>query len=156
MVAKGRLLELPPPASIAQLQTLFDQGIGIALREAERHCAEIDALTAAFARELPGDQRVIVFATPGDTHGFGWHYDAEDVFIVQTGGEKTYYFRENTVDPAPVRGAQPDFRTFSRETTPIMACTLAPGDLLYLPRGYWHVARAHSASLSLSLGIFPS
>jgi hypothetical protein len=28
--------------------------------------------------------------------------------------------------------------------------------LLYLPSGYWHMARAHSHALSVSIGIIPS
>jgi 50S ribosomal protein L16 3-hydroxylase len=155
VVARGKLLDLPPPRSMPQLRALFGLGIGIALREAERHSPEIAAIATGVANELPGDQRVIVFATPAGTHGFGWHYDAEDVFIVQTAGDKTYYFRRNTLEHRPARGVQPDFRTFDRETTPIMACTLQSGDCLYLPRGYWHVARAHTAALSLSIGVFP-
>jgi 50S ribosomal protein L16 3-hydroxylase len=155
VVARGRLLDAPLPRSLSELRALFSLGAGVALRKPERDCPEVAAVAAAFARDLPGEQRVIVFATAKDTHGFGWHYDAEDVFIVQTAGDKTYYFRQNSVDPEPVRGAQPDFRTFAQEKTPIMECRLLAGDWLYLPRGYWHVARAHADSLSISIGVFP-
>ena len=155
VVARGRLLDIPPPRSLGQLRVMFAQGVGIALRGPEPHSPEVAAIAEAVARDLPGEQRVIVFATARQSHGFGWHYDAEDVFIVQTGGNKTYYFRETTGDTRPARGAQPDFRTIRLEHTPIMECRLTPGDWLYLPRGYWHVARAHTDSLSLSIGIFP-
>jgi len=155
LVARGRLLEQPAPRSLPELRELFARGVGIVLHEPERIRPEIAAVTAAFARDLPGEQRVIVFATAADTHGFGWHYDPEDVFIIQTAGDKTYYFRRNTIDPEPPRAAHYDFQTFRRETTPIMECRLLPGDWLYLPRGYWHVARAHSDSLSISIGVFP-
>jgi hypothetical protein len=154
VVAHGQSLELPAPRSLAELRRLFAAGIGVAVRKPERHCRALAELAGAFARDLPGEQRVIVFATPQRTHGFGWHYDAEDVFIVQTAGEKTYYFRRNTVG-APVRGAQPDFRSFRFETSPTLQCRLVAGDFLYLPRGYWHVAHAHRDSLSISIGVFP-
>ena len=155
VVARGRLLDEPAPRSLSELRDLFAIGLGIALRQPERQCSEVATVARALAADVPGEQRVIVFATPANTHGFGWHYDAEDVFIVQTEGEKTYFFRRNTVDPHPTRGAQPDFRGVRRETSPVMQCRLAPGDWLYLPRGYWHAAHAHVDSLSLSIGVFP-
>jgi ribosomal protein L16 Arg81 hydroxylase len=36
-----------------------------------------------------------------------------------------------------------------------MACRLLPGDWLYMPKGYWHLAHAYEHSLSLSIGVFP-
>ena len=62
-------------------------------------CATPSAPTPACARSptaspsCPGTPQVQVFATPAGTHGFGWHYDLEDVFIAQTAGMKDYYFR---------------------------------------------------------------
>lgn len=152
----GREVAAPAPRSLAQLQALFADGIGIVIRQAERQSAPLAAFCAAFARDIPGEQRVLVFATPPGANGFGWHYDAEDVFIVQTAGWKDYYFRRNTVDPEPARGAQPDFSRIREERTPLMVCSLLAGDWLYLPRGFWHVARPREASLSISIGIFPA
>jgi len=155
VVARGRDLELPVPRSLSHLRRLFDAGIGLAIRSAERHSASVSRLCRDFAEEQPGQQRVIVFATPAKTHGFGWHYDAEDVFIVQTAGDKEYLFHKNTVAPPLSPTTPPDFSLHARETTPIMSCRLIAGDFLYLPRNYWHVAYAHADSLSISIGVFP-
>jgi hypothetical protein len=154
VVAGGQLLHAPAPRSVAELRAYFAVGAGIALRQAERWCSDVAGMAASLASDVPGDQRVIVFATAANSHGFGWHYDPEDVFIVQTCGDKTYYLRRNSIDPRPSRGAQPDFGTFRRETTPVMECRLLAGDWLYMPRGYWHMA--HADSLSISLGVFTS
>ena len=35
----------------------------------------------------------------------------------------------------------------------VMRCDLAPGDWLYVPSGFWHVARAEADSLSVSIGV---
>jgi 50S ribosomal protein L16 3-hydroxylase len=156
VVAGGQLLNTPAPRSIAELRAYFAVGTGIAVRQAERWCSNVASIADSLASDVPGDQRVIVFATAENSHGFGWHYDAEDVFIVQTCGDKTYYLRRNSIDPRPLRGAQPDFGTFRLETTPIMECRLLAGDWLYVPRGYWHMARAHADSLSVSVGVFTS
>jgi 50S ribosomal protein L16 3-hydroxylase len=155
VVSRGKLLQRTVPGGIAQLRALFDEGIGLAVRQPEELSPSIAELTTEFARDLPGEQRIIVFATPKGSHGFGWHYDTEDVFIVQTAGDKEYFFRRNTVDP-PGRRAAPNFASFVHETTPMMSCRLVAGDVLYLPRGFWHVAHAHEHSLSVSLGVFPA
>jgi 50S ribosomal protein L16 3-hydroxylase len=155
VVSLSQLIDLDPPRSLRGLDALFRSGVGLALRSPERYSAPIATLCGAFARDLPGEQRVIIFATPAGTHGFGWHYDAEDVFVVQTEGDKEYFFRRNSIVLSPERASQPDFTTYGLETTPLMSCRLLAGDWLYLPRGYWHFARAHSHSLSLSIGVFP-
>ena len=156
LVARGREVASAVPRSLDELGFLFARGVGIVVRHAERLHAALRQYCAALAQDVPGEQRVLIFATPRGVHGFGWHYDAEEVFIVQTAGRKDYYFRANTIDPEPRRGAQPDFSRIREETTPLMGCTLLAGDWLYLPRGYWHVAMPMEDSLSISIGIFPA
>jgi 50S ribosomal protein L16 3-hydroxylase len=156
VVSRGQLVDAPEPRSLAELRALFARGAGVVIRGADRLDRGLGAVTAHLLEDVPGEARVLVFATPRGTHGFGWHYDAEEVFIVQTEGEKEYLMQANTVDPAPRRGAQPDFSTHRLERTPRMSCRLRPSDWLYVPRGFWHVAHPHEDSLSISIGIFPS
>jgi len=155
VVSKGVLSQRDLPGNLEQLRGLFRDGIGVVLRHAHLLHAPLRALCESFACELPGEQRVLVFATPRATHGFGWHYDPEEVFIVQTAGQKQYYFRQNTVDPTPAYGVQPDFSRIAEEKTPLFSCTLLPGDWLYLPRGMWHIAKPVEDSLSISIGVLP-
>jgi hypothetical protein len=122
-----------------------------------RGCDEIDPglrlLAQAFVAALGGEAAVQVFATPASRGSFGWHYDCEDVFIVQTVGIKEYRLRENTVNPSPTLDAMPRDMHFERETTPVLECALIPGDWLYIPRGWWHRAFAIRDSLSISVGL---
>jgi 50S ribosomal protein L16 3-hydroxylase len=155
VVSGSKLIDLPAPKSGAELRVLFRRGAGLAIRAPERVSTQLEVLSGEFARDLPGDQRIILFATPARTHGFGWHYDAEDVFIVQTAGDKEYFLRHNTVTAPPERGFQSDFTEYREETSPLMSCRLLPGDLLYIPKGTWHMAIAHEDSLSVSIGVFP-
>lgn len=141
------------PRGLAGLRRLMDAGLGLVVRRAERQDEGLARLGRDVARDLAGSAHVQLFVTAGGTNGFSWHYDAEEVFIVQTAGSKDYYFRRNTIDPDPAPGARPDFARVREETTPVMTATLAPGDWLYLPRGWWHVARARTDSLSISLGV---
>jgi 50S ribosomal protein L16 3-hydroxylase len=155
VVARGQLLPVPAPRSLSEARALLLAGIGFVVRFAERHDAAIAALTAALERDLPGTAHAQLFITPGGSHGFGWHYDWEDVFVAQTDGVKDYYFRANTVDrTAP--GDRPDFRRFRAETSPLATARLVPGDFLYIPAMWWHMARCVETSLSISIGHVPA
>jgi ribosomal protein L16 Arg81 hydroxylase len=155
VVARGKCLDRAAPQSLAELRMLFDSGIGIAIRAPEKVNEWLRELAEEFALELPGEQRLILFATPAQTHGFGWHYDAEDVFVIQTAGDKEYYLRRNTVSQSSQPGFHSDFAEFRTETSPLLACRMLPGDCLYVPKGFWHTAISYSDSMSLSIGVFP-
>jgi ribosomal protein L16 Arg81 hydroxylase len=90
---------------------------------------------------------------PGGAAGFGWHYDAEEVFVLQTEGTKHYRLRKNTVNPWPLVETLPDDMQFERESMPLLRCTLNAGDWLYIPTGYWHATQAESDSISLAVGV---
>ena len=154
VVRSGREEAVTLPRDLAGLRRLFARGLGLVVRRAERHDEALASLAEAFTRDLGGRTHVQLFVTAKATSGFSWHYDAEEVFIVQTVGQKTYYFRANTIDP-DTRERRPDFARIAEETSPTMTCTLIAGDWLYLPRGYWHVAKADEDSLSISIGVRP-
>ena len=156
VVAKGKALDLPPPRGLDELRAQFAGGVGIVVRHPERQCSATRWLANTLGDDIPGEQRVLLFATPAASHGFSWHYDPEDVFIVQTAGDKEYYFRQNTVTPEPVPASNPDFSRYREEQSPMMSCRLLRGDFLYIPRGWWHMAHAHADSLSVSFGVFPA
>ena len=153
--AKGAALELPPPRDLDTLRGYMRMGIGLCMRHTQRSHPRIAALADAFATDLPGEVQIQIFVTPGRTHGFGWHYDLEHVFIAQTAGVKDYYFRENTVEvdrPFP----PPDFAGFHGETSQLQMATLVPGDFLYIPSRWWHMAMCREDSLSISVGARPA
>jgi len=155
VVTRGRLVDAPAPREAAEARSLLQRGVGLVIRRAERQEAGLAELAASFARDLPGEVHIQLFITPAGTYSFGWHYDFEDVFIAQTAGVKEYYFRANTVACYTPRGARPDFTQFRREVSPFAAARLLPGDWLYLPARWWHVAKCVEEALSISVGVFP-
>ncbi len=146
----------PAPRSFGDALSAFADGFSLVLRGCETHAPRLRDLAEAVATELPGEIAVQAFVTPAGYGSFGWHYDCEDVFIVQTAGVKEYVLRRNTVNPHPTIDAMPRDMHFERERSPVLACTLVPGDWLYVPRGFWHRARAAEDSLSLSIGVLGS
>jgi 50S ribosomal protein L16 3-hydroxylase len=149
----GALFDHPAPRSLDELKALFAIGGSISIRRVEELDAGVRLLAEKFAREFESPVNVHIFATPANYTGFGWHYDCEDVFIAQTEGTKEYFLRENTVNPHPRIDTMPKDMQFERETTPMMSTTLIAGDWLYIPGGWWHVAKAREDSLHLSIGV---
>ncbi|HLL24651.1 MAG TPA: cupin domain-containing protein [Kofleriaceae bacterium] len=150
VVAGGKLLPFPPPRELVEVRAYFRMGIGLAMRQTCRCTPETRAIADAF--RWIGPSHVQMFITPANTHGFGWHYDDEDVFIAQTTGVKDYFFRPNTVTDAPAHADQ--FVRFTDETSPIYSATLHGGDFLYIPARWWHMAKCREDALSVSVGVF--
>jgi ribosomal protein L16 Arg81 hydroxylase len=143
--------ELSP--TLADPRRLLADGYTLRVRHAERHhplLADIAAdLRRAFAAPVDGH----VYCTPAGHAGLGWHYDAEDVFVLQTAGSKEWALRKNTVNPWPLPDTIPADLRFGREIMPVMRCDLHAGDWLYVPAGYWHGTRAGTESVSLAVGV---
>ena len=152
VLSKGTLLDVPTPRDFTDLRLLMQNGVGIVVRRAERETARLAQIALSFARDLDGEPHIQLIATPGETHGFGWHYDREDVFIAQTYGIKDYFFRENTVS-GNIQSAPIDFEPFRREGSPLGTARLIPGDWLYIPAGWWHMAKCVEDSFSVSVGV---
>lgn len=153
VVAKGRWLPHDQPRSLSSLRALMARGIGICVRHSERQHPALSDLANSSSRLSGRRAHAQVFATPGGTYGFSWHYDAEHVFIIQTAGVKDYYFRKNTVDPRRAKGSVPDFSRIREERSPLQTARLIAGDCLYLPARWWHMAHCIEDSLSISLGL---
>jgi len=154
-VTGGRLQEVPRPRSVAEVRALMQAGISVVVRGAERHDPGLRAVAEGFAAALPGEVHVQLYATPGGTNSYGWHYDFEDVFIAQTAGVKDYYFRANTVARDTVLGDRLDFTCVRREKSPIYSSRLIAGDCLYIPSTWWHLVKCAEDSLSISVGVMP-
>jgi ribosomal protein L16 Arg81 hydroxylase len=152
-VKDGRLWRGSDPHTAVEAMDLFRAGYSLVVRHAERHDAGLAKLAADFGADFGAPVAIQLYATPQQHTSFGWHYDAEEVFIVQTLGTKRYLLRENTVRPSPLLEAIPEDMAFEKEASPVMRCDLAPGDWLYVPSGFWHVARAEEDSLSISIGV---
>jgi ribosomal protein L16 Arg81 hydroxylase len=146
----------PLPTSRTAAESLSREGYTVLVRHAERHHAGIGKLAESLHEDFSAPVDVQLYATPAGRHGFGWHFDAEDVFILQTGGTKQYSLRKNTVHPWPLVESIPQDMGYSAEIMPLMRVVLAAGDWLYVPCGYWHKAEAGATAetaISLACGV---
>lgn len=154
-VERGRLVEAARPRSLLEMRALMRGGVSVVVRAGERHDVGLRALAASFESLFPGEVHLQLYGTPAGTHSFGWHYDFEDVYIVQTAGVKDYYFRENTVARAARLGERLDFSSVTHERTPLFSCRLVAGDWLYIPARWWHFVTCAEDALSISVGVMP-
>ncbi|HEY9226782.1 MAG TPA: cupin domain-containing protein [Gemmatimonadaceae bacterium] len=93
-----------------------------------------------------------LYASWQTVNGFDLHWDGHDVFVVQVAGRKQWGIYGSTLAD-PVRSDA--FETKApRPTTPLWSGLLNPGELLYMPRGCWHVATpVDEPCIHLSFGV---
>jgi 50S ribosomal protein L16 3-hydroxylase len=156
VVRDGRLMEDKVHMSWTEAQAYYRRGYTLLVRYAERSSAKLQALAWEFAHFFHAPVDIQVYLTPGKSQAFGWHYDLEEVFIIQVQGCKEYTIRQNTLNPLPVWDNMPADMAYGRETSRLrMTCRLEAGDWLYIPSGWWHIAQTQEESIHLSIGVMP-
>ena len=109
-------------------------------------------LTRMLATKFAIRSDVVAFLTPAGRQGFTPHHDPVDLFIIQLEGTKHWKLWK---PPADRRGEIQLYKE-SELGEPVIAVTLQPGDVLYLPYGTPHVATAdEQVSLHLSVMVRP-
>jgi hypothetical protein len=98
--------------------------------------------------------QVNLYLTTGEAAGFELHWDDHDVIVVQLAGEKSWEVRSLS-RPAPM------YRDAAPNPDPpddiVWTGTMQAGDVMHIPRGYWHQAtradRGDGFSLHATFGI---
>ncbi|SMD14583.1 JmjC domain-containing protein [Kibdelosporangium aridum] len=98
--------------------------------------------------------QVNCYLTTGTSGGFNLHWDDHDVLVVQLAGEKAWEVRGLSRVAPMYRDAEPNLEP-SEET--VWTGIMRPGDVMHIPRGYWHRAtredRGDGFSLHATFGI---
>lgn len=152
LVRDGRPAHVTRP-SLQKAEELFSDGFTWVLRDVDHGDDDLAQFGRCLASELHGSLHLQVYRTPGGHHGFGWHFDPEEVFFIQTVGNKRMRLRRNTQHPHPIAEQMPTFLSPRDEAGPIVEHLLGPGDCLYIPAGYWHAASADEPTVSISAGV---
>ena len=130
----------------------YASGATISLPGFQRAWRPFAALAAAIEDEFDHPAHANVYLTPGNAIGFHPHYDTHEVFVLQIAGNKRWQVFESPL-PLPHRSQPFDPRRY-KPTEPLLEIDIAPGDLLYLPRGFVHTTvTGDSFSLHVTLGV---
>jgi 50S ribosomal protein L16 3-hydroxylase len=157
IVQDGRVIRDYVELKFSEARDHHAQGHTLLLRYAEKSHLALAELARDFAHSFHTPVDIQLYCTPGGHNAFGWHYDVEEVFIIQTQGSKQYTIRPNTVHPNPLISSIPKNQGYEQETTDLaINVTLAAGDWLYIPSGWWHVAKTQAESMHISIGLMPS
>jgi ribosomal protein L16 Arg81 hydroxylase len=106
------------------------------------HVHELSPTLTHVTNRLEETFRTVVGANAyiamGGHMAFGVHWDAHDTLILQIAGRKRWQVHEPTI-PHPL--ASEHKRAASRPSgSPVWEGVLDAGDVLYMPRGWWHAA----------------
>lgn len=137
----------------------FGAGATLVLQALHRTWPPVVEFASALAAQLGHPVQVNAYLTPPQNTGFAPHYDVHDVFVLQFAGRKAWRIHEPVL-VSPLRN-QPwedrqDAVAARAAEVPLIDTVLAPGDALYLPRGYLHAASAlGEVSGHLTVGVQP-
>lgn len=130
---------------------LFRSGVTIVLDQMQRRLPALGELCRDLESELGIAFQTNLYVAPPRAGGFKGHYDTHDVFVLQIAGSKEWEVFESSVE-LPMPGQRGDKN--GAPAGPLTdRFTLDAGDLVYLPRGTYHQARASDqVSLHVTLG----
>lgn len=140
-----------------EVMRLYAGGATLVLQGLHRLWPPLIDFARALGTELRRPLQVNAYLTPPGSQGFSTHYDTHDVFVLQVDGHKRWRIHEPVL-PDPLErqpwGGHADEVTATAQGAPAIDVVLAPGDALYLPRGWLHSAEAQQTrSLHLTIGV---
>ena len=136
-----------------RLSEWMDDGAALLLLGLEKWFASLQEPTETLARALEADISVNAYIGGPRSRGFREHVDHHDVLVVQVEGQKTWRLWEPTL-PEPIELPR---HQEGRPRRLLCELTLGRGDVLFIPRGVWHVAEATEdlPTAHLSFGVQP-
>jgi hypothetical protein len=150
-VTSGRRRAQIPRLLPVQLTEQLRQGATLVLDAVDELYQPLDRLAEGLERSFRAHAQINAYAGWRTSRGFDLHWDDHDVFILQVTGRKRWSIYGAT-RPFPLAGdIEPNQKP---DGEPLWDATLEAGDLLYIPRGWWHVAfPLDEPTLHLTVGI---
>jgi ribosomal protein L16 Arg81 hydroxylase len=145
-------------ANPVKVDVFLAMGASLVGNSVEEIAPEVHAVTALLGDRFAGRAGANVYCSFGGVQAFASHCDLHEVFALQCEGEKVWNIYENrALSPVvQLEGNDAQAMIDSVKGRVLLQARMQPGDLLYIPRGYYHDALAEGgASLHLSFGVAP-
>lgn len=143
-------------ADPAKVHALLGMGASLVVDAVEDSLPEIRRVTAMLSEQFLGVVGANVYCSFQGVQALQSHCDLHDVFAVHCEGEKAWRIYANrALDPVDHIVGEGARELIDRAKGPVMMeVTMRPGDLLYIPRGFYHDAMASSeASLHVTFSV---
>lgn len=149
----GRTLR-PSPAKV---EVCLSLGASLVADDVHTLTPELAEVASVLGQAFAGLIGANVYCSFGGVQAFGTHYDLHDVFAVHLEGEKVWRLYSNRANNPVEFGPEQDPAWLERTRGSLMQeVRMRPGDVLYLPRGWYHDALADtSASLHVTFSVTP-
>jgi hypothetical protein len=129
--------ELMQDLDAAALTERLREGATLIVDSVNEISAPLRRLCAGLSADFAASCQANLYACWGTTQGFDVHWDDHEVFVVQLEGRKQWALYGATERWPTRRGAG---KGAPPPDTPAELIVLEAGDMLYMPRGYWHAA----------------
>ncbi|MER7403878.1 cupin domain-containing protein [Streptomyces sp. NPDC000070] len=135
----------------SRLHSQLHDGASLVLDAVDELHQPAERLAQVLEGIFRGRVQINVYASWTATEGFGSHWDDQDVIVVQLEGAKRWcLYGPTRINPLHRDTEVPE----PPADEPIEEIVLRAGDMLYLPRGWWHaVAATEGRSLHVTCGL---
>jgi hypothetical protein len=145
-------------ADPAKVQLFLAMGASLVANSLEAVSPEARAVVQALSDRYSARAGANAYCSFEAIQAFASHCDLHEVFAVQCDGEKIWrIYRNRAAAPVePLSGEDAQAIIDSVKGPVMMEVRMRPGDVLYIPRGYYHDAMAVSgASLHVTFSVAP-
>jgi hypothetical protein len=132
----------------AELHRRLAEGASLVVDAIDELHLPVGRAAAELERWLMTGVQTNLYASWTPREGFGTHWDDHDVLVIQVDGAKRWkLYGATRVAPMHKDTSEPD----PPPDRPLVELVMRPGDLLYLPRGWWHSVSASEGERSMHL-----
>ncbi len=153
-VGKRALGRLQPDAE--QVKAWLRRGASLVANDIDTLWPGLSAAFDLIEKRLGAKVQSNLYCSWAQHQAFEAHFDTHEVFALHIEGEKTWRVYRGRTD-RPI--AHDSFRALTKafhdanRGPVLLEVTMRPGDILYIPRGYYHDALADSPSIHLACGV---
>lgn len=145
-------------ASAAKVELFLAMGASMVANAVHEISAPVRRFGATLSDTFAGKMGANAYCSFKDIQAFNSHYDLSEIFAVHCEGEKVWRLYEGRAEEPVTPPQGPDAQQrIDRAKGRVMAeVRMRPGDLLYMPRGWYHDALASSeAALHVTYAVTP-
>jgi ribosomal protein L16 Arg81 hydroxylase len=135
-----------------EITELLREGATLVLERVDCMYQPLTGLAEGLERVFQIPIQINMYAGWRVSHGFDVHWDDHDVMVLQVAGRKHWKIYGVT-EKFPIKNSV-EIRSAPPDCDPVWDGLLNQGDVLYMPRGWWHIAiPCDEPTMHLTIGL---